>query len=596
MFGDAYFFSPSGGAPAWQRSFSGPHWTATAQTPQDVPALLERVERHSRDGDWVVLALAYEAAPAFEPGLAVHAPGETPVAFAAAYAAPAPGPTPPVAGNFAATPWRCQLSRERYDLALADIRENIRQGEVYQVNFTVPLTSRFSGDPAAWFDALAREQAAPYSCRLDCGRYTLLSFSPELFFSRQGETVAVRPMKGTMPRGRTPEEDAAQAAALAACPKNQAENRMITDLMRNDLGRIARPGSVRVPECFTVTRIATAWQMTSTVAAAVPRETGLTRLLAALFPCGSITGAPKQSAMRLIRRLEPFPRGFYTGAIGHIAPGGDCVFSVAIRTVVLDRLTGLGRFGVGGGVTYDSTARAEYEECRVKAAFLHSPATPFELLETLRLENGHFAFCDEHLARLAGSAAYFGFRHRPEAVRAALETVRREHPRTRRRVRLLLARNGAVRTMSFSLEPRARRLLLLGWAETPVDAGAAGLYHKTTRRGLYDRALADQPDCDDVLLRNTAGEVTESCRANLVAEIDGRLVTPALFCGLLPGTFRQRLLARGVVAEARLRPADLAAASRLWLINSVRLWMPARLAVSPTDAPLPRAPLSTGIF
>jgi len=592
MLGDAFFLSFAGSAPDWDRSFTNPHWLAAAQTVADVPALLQRAWDQSRQGAWVVVALAYEAAPAFDPGLRVHAPGKAPLAFAAAYAAPTgdgcPEPTP--SGTFTATPWRPLISRERYDRALVALRENIRQGEVYQVNYTFPLACRFSGDPATWFAALAREQGAAYSCRLDLGGRRLLSFSPELFFERRGETVVTRPMKGTMPRGGTPAADAAMAEKLRVCPKNRAENRMITDLLRNDLGRVARTGSVAVPELFTVEPLGPAWQMTSTVTARVPRETGLFPLLTALFPCGSITGAPKRSAMRLIRRLEPHPRGFYTGAIGQIAPGGDATFAVAIRTVECDSQTGLCRFGVGGGITYDSDARGEYEECRTKAAFLRQ-AAPFELLETLLLAHGRFAFLPEHCARLAGSAAFSGYAHDPAVIERALAAVRLARPTGRHRVRLLLARDGHPRTEAFPLGPRGTAPLRLGWASRPVTADDPALRHKTTRRERYDRALAEHPDCDDVLLINADGEVTESCRANLVAALDGRLVTPALACGLLPGTYRERLLARGRLVEARLRPEDLARASRLWCINSVRLWMPAVLA---TPDPAAASAPSTG--
>ena len=596
MLGDACFLSHADRVPAWSRTFSRPHWHAAARTPEAVRQLVAAAAARADAGEWVVLALAYEAAPAFEAGLAVHPaasdPKQPPLAFAAAYRGPEPdsGPARPAAGHFATTPWRPLIDRETYRRALADIRDDIRRGEVYQVNYTFPLASRFSGDPATWFAALAREQGAAYACRIDLGRHQLLSFSPELFFARQGDAVTVRPMKGTMPRGRTPDEDRAMAAALAACAKNRAENRMITDLMRNDLGRIARPGSVAVSDLFAVERLGTAWQMTSTVTAALPRPTPLAALLAALFPCGSITGAPKRSAMEIIRRLEPHPRGFYTGTIGLIGPGGDCTFSVAIRTVVLDRQTGLCRFGVGGGVTQYSDEADEYAECAVKARFLTHPAGPFELLETLRLGAGRYAFLPEHLARLRASADYHGFALDGPAVDAALEAVRTANPGKRLRVRLLVGRDGAARCEAYSLGTGRREPMRLGLDPTPVDAADAALFHKTTRRALYDRVLAARPDCDDVALCNTRGEVTESCRANIVAALDGRLLTPALDCGLLPGTFRERLLARGIIAEARLTPADLARADRLWLINSVRLWMPAVLA----DAvPQAARPLST---
>lgn len=582
MIGDACFLSTarSGGQPCprWPRAFAGPRWTRTASTLDAVLPTLRAAQDQQRRGRWLVLALAYEAAAAFDPGLAVHPPSGELLAFAAAYDAPLPALPAPAAGPFAAEPWRPLLSRADYARAIAAIHEEIRQGEVYQVNYTFPLQSRFRGDPAAWFAALAARQQAGLCCRLDLGEAHLLSFSPELFFTRHGERLTVRPMKGTLPRAETAAADAAQARALAGCPKNRAENRMITDLMRNDLGRIARPGTVRVPELFAVERLGAAWQMTSTVTAEAPRDLDLIAVLAALFPCGSITGAPKASAMRVIRDLEPFPRGFYTGALGWVAPDGDCAFNVAIRTVSLDARTGLTRFGVGGGITHYSRETEEYAECRLKARFLTEPPAGFQLLETLRLDSGRYAFLAEHLARLEASARTLGFACPGPAIDAALAQAAQASGGQRRRVRLLLSPDGAAAAEAFALPDRLPRPAVLGICPEPVDAADPGLAHKTTRRARYDRALAARPDCDDVLLVNAAGEVTESCRANLVVRLDGRLLTPATSCGLLPGTYRARLIARGILAEAVLSPADLARAEALWLVNSVRLWTRAVLA------------------
>ena len=576
MKGDAWF---AGAAPAgdaatrdWPRTFAAPVWSGLAHTPEEVLPLLRAALAEQERGRWLVLALAYEAAPAFDATLPAHAPTGEPLAFAAAYHAPMPASPPAQAGPATAAPWTPGLSREAYGRAIDAIHRHIVLGECYQVNYTFPLESRFTGDRDAWFAALAARQQAALCCRLDMGGQSLLSFSPELFFKRQGGQITVRPMKGTLARGDTPESDAGQAAALAACPKNQAENRMITDLMRNDLGRIARPGSVAVSDRFAVEPLGAVWQMTTTVTAAVPRSLDLIAVLSALFPCGSITGAPKRSAMDAIRRLEPFPRGFYTGAIGWVAPDGECLFNVAIRTMTLNHADGLCRFGVGGGITHDSRRAEEYAECQLKARFLTDPLPDFALLETLRLDNGRFSFLAEHRARLAASARSLGFPLDDRAIDAALARAVREAAGQPRRVRLLLAAGGQVATESFPLPARLGRPARLGLCPDPVAANDPTLFHKTTRRERYDRALAARPDCDDVLLVNAGGEVTESCRANVVTRLGGRLLTPALSCGLLPGTYRARLLARGVLAEAVLTPDDLARAEELWLVNSLRLW------------------------
>jgi para-aminobenzoate synthetase/4-amino-4-deoxychorismate lyase len=342
--------------------------------------------------------------------------------------------------------------------------------------------------------------------------------------------------------------------------------------MRNDLGRIALPGSVAVPRLFDVEGLGAVWQMTSTVTAEVAPAVGLIDILRALFPCGSITGAPKAASMRLIRDLEPGPRGFYTGALGYVAPNGDSAFCVAIRTVTVATASHTARCGVGGGITHDSRAEDEYAECRAKARFLTDPEAGFALLETMRLCAGRVSFASEHRARLAASAAALGFAWDQSAVETALAGAVAAAGADRARLRVLLAASGRVSVERHPLPARLTRPARLGLCPVPVDPADPTLGHKTTRRERYDNALAARPDCDDVVLVNTHGEITESCRANLVLRLDGRLLTPCAACGLLPGTYRARLLARGVVAEAVLTPADLARAEAVWLVNSLRLW------------------------
>ncbi len=575
MLGEAVFFSaagPDGYSPrGWSRAFAAPAWHGLAYAAAEVIPLLERACRERERGRWLVLALAYEAAPAFDPALAVHAPapGE-PIAFVAAYDAPLPRSPRPAFAPLPAAPFAPVLARPDYDRAIAAIRDELGRGEAYQVNYTFPLSGPAPADLSAWFAALAVRQQAGLCCRIDMGGRVVLSFSPELFFTRQGHCLTVRPMKGTARRAADPAADAAAARALAACPKNQAENRMIVDLMRNDLGRVAVPGSVAVPELFAVEPLGAAWQMTSTVTAEVAPATGLLDILRALFPCGSITGAPKAAAMRIIGERETGPRGWYTGALGFVAPDGDCAFSVAIRTVVVDTARRTAVYGVGGGITHDSRAGDEYAECRLKARFLSDPAAGFSLLETLRLDAGRVSFLTEHLARLAASAAALGFPCDAAAVAAALDAAARQPGRAR--LRLTLSPAGQITVTRHPLPARLGRPARLALCPEPVDPADPTLFHKTTRRVRYDAALAARPDRDDVVLCNTLGEVTESCRANLVVRLGGRLLTPAAECGLLPGTYRARLLARGVVAEARLAPADLKRAEAVWLVNALRLW------------------------
>ncbi len=383
-------------------------------------------------------------------------------------------------------------------------------------------------------------------------------------------------MKGTAHRGFWPARDQALARQLHDCPKNRAENAMIVDMIRNDMGRIACPGSIHVEEPFAVERYPTVLQMTSTVSS----RTGATlpEVFAAMFPCASITGAPKVRTMQIIRQLESEPRGVYTGAIGMVQPGGRARFNVAIRTVVIDKENGLAEYGVGGGIVWDSRPCEEYAECRTKAAVLTAHFPPFDLLETLRFDPGTgYNLLQEHLDRLAASATYFGYRLDIALVRAELESLA-AHLAAPVRVRLTVTESGQVNLETAAapcINPGAPWRLKL--AARPVNKSDVFLYHKTTHRLVYDNARRESPPCDDVLLYNEAGQVTETTIANIVCRIDGRLVTPPLESGLLAGAFRQSLIKNGQVAEQIIRVDQLPHCQELFAVNSVRGWMNAVL-------------------
>jgi para-aminobenzoate synthetase/4-amino-4-deoxychorismate lyase len=402
-------------------------------------------------------------------------------------------------------------------------------------------------------------QGAQYSVYLDLGRYQVLCLSPELFFERRGNHVITRPMKGTVRRGRWPAEDLELAQWLKHSAKDRAENVMIVDLLRNDLGKVSVPGSVRVSSLFDLERFETVWQMTSTVESTLQDGTTLVDLMRALFPCGSITGAPKIRTMQIIRELERFPRGLYTGAIGLLRPGGDCVFNVAIRTVVIDTESGVATFGVGGGVTIDSTADREYEECLVKSRFLRSTAREFQLFESILVEDGTYFLLAEHLQRLKDSAGYFGFTFSGTRINADLERIAIENPRGSLKVRLTLWKDGRVETQVTELSD----IKDVELATEPVDSSDRFLFHKTTRR----------PGRDGLVFWNERGEVTESSIANIVVPIDGELFTPPIECGLLPGVFRNQLLAEGKIKERVITIEEFQDAPEFFLINSVRKWI-----------------------
>lgn len=525
-------------------------------------------------GQWVVGFLTYEAAPAFDSALAAHPPGEMPLAWWGIFEAPEQvfDSEPWISDEPAVRPhldWQPRLNREAYGQALAHIREAIAKGDTYQVNFTFPLEAPFAGPAWPFFKNLC--QAAPYGAYLDLGRFVICSASPELFFELEGGHLRTRPMKGTAPRGRSAQEDAEQAKDLAASSKDRAENVMIVDMMRNDLGRIAQPGSVRVEELFTVETYPTVHQLTSTVVA----ETGASfgEVLRALFPCASITGAPKVSTSKIIRRLEAEPRGVYTGAVALLSP--QCArLSVAIRTATIDRAQGTARYGTGGGIVWDSQVEDEYEECRTKAQVLRPAPPSFALLETLlwRPRSGYFLL-ERHLSRLLASAHYFGYPLDSDAMRAALEEIVPSFGKMRQRVRFEAFRDGRLEITHrpWPCSGRTRWRIMLD--DRPTDTTDPFLFHKTTNRRVYDEALGRHGSADEILLFNERGELTEATRANLVLEVDGELLTPALHCGLLAGTYRAELLHRGRLREAILPIEMFEKAQRIFLVNSVRGWI-----------------------
>lgn len=544
-----------------------------ADTVDEVRPVLAAVQRAVDDGLHAAGFVAYEAAPAFDPALVTHPPDRRlPLAWFAFYARrdevdPAFGG----ATDVELGPWRMDVSEDEYRDRIERIRALIAAGDTYQVNLTARLHAEFRGDDLAFYERLCLAQRSAFCAFLRLDGFSILSASPELFFHATGSDLELRPMKGTRPRGRWPDEDRALAAELAASPKDRAENLMIVDLLRNDAGRVAEFGSVRVERMFQPERYETVHQLTSTVRARLRTGAGLPEIFGALFPCGSVTGAPKVRTMAIIAGLEDAPRGVYCGAIGFVSPG-ESAFSVAIRTLVLDHATGEVELGVGSGVTFDSDASAEYRECLAKAAFARRAPAGFDLLETLLWEpDGGWYLLDGHLQRLAGSAEYFDFPFHREAVIQALADAADTFTGRAMRYRLTLARTGLLAVQSAPLE-RSAEPVRISIALEPVDSHDPLLYHKTTARAIYERRKAARPDCDDALLVNERGEITESTIANLVVRIGGALWTPSLESGLLPGVLRADLLARGEIRERVLDPDDLDRAEEVWLINSVRRW------------------------
>ena len=568
----------------------GPVGVVEARRPEEVADVIAAAEASAQRGLWAGGFVAYEAAPGLDPALAVRSRdpddpfSELPLAWFALFEGreqtALPEPRDDGAGTTDDT-WRPSVDRGRYDAAIAAIRERIAAGDTYQVNHTLRLRSTVTGDDRGLYRDMCFAQRGAHAAYLNAGRYRICSASPELFFELNEGRLTTRPMKGTAPRGRWPAEDDQIAEKLEASVKDLAENAMIVDLLRNDLGRVSRPGTVGWSEVFAAERYETVWQLTSTVASQIEPGAGLREVFAALFPSGSVTGAPKVRSMEIIAGLEDSPRGVYCGAVGVLAPPGHeptARFNVAIRTVTVDSDSGAAEYGVGGGITWDSRAGAEYEETVAKARILTSRRPRFELLETLLHEPGSgLRRLDRHLERLRSSAAYFGFHHDATAVDEALSQAVASVPDRPARVRLLLDRGGRITTGAVPLPSRPEPVRV-AIDDVPVDPADVLLFHKTSRRERYEEARARHPDADDVLLINTRGEVTESTIANLAVLLDGRWVTPPLDAGLLPGTERAALLAEGTIEEASLRPEDLARAVELRLVNATGPWRRAVLA------------------
>jgi para-aminobenzoate synthetase/4-amino-4-deoxychorismate lyase len=444
----------------------------------------------------------------------------------------------------------------RFTQAIERIRDYIAAGDTYQVNYTYRLRFDAFGSTISLYRRLRARQPVPYGALIalpDGG--AVLSFSPELFVRCSGGTLLARPMKGTAPASDDEAINAERAAALARDPKNRAENLMIVDLLRNDLGRVAQTGSVTVPKLFEVTRFGAVLQMTSTVQAQLREDVGLAEIFSALYPCGSITGAPKRRTMEIIDELEPDPRGIYTGAIGWFdPPGGDRPFgdfclSVPIRTLSLGPGEGVrrGELGVGAGIVYDSDPQSEYAECRLKARFLTGLANQVALFETIKAswQDGP-RHLDLHLARMGASAAYFGLAFHAAAAQALVVDACLGLPPEGgiHRLRLSLAADGGLAIASAPLAPLSEPVRVV-LAEETTHSGDVFLRHKTTIRSRYDAAwrAAEAQGAFDALFFNERGELTEGGRSNVFVRLDGHWYTPPLSCGLLPGVMRQVMLA-----------------------------------------------------
>jgi para-aminobenzoate synthetase/4-amino-4-deoxychorismate lyase len=579
------------------RLYRAPSEIVVARCADEVLPALDRLAQLAAEGHHLAGMIGYEAGLALEPRLLpllANRVGEQPLMWFGAFATLEAIPAHDVpawlkahqgTGAPAIGPLEPQLTTGAYAGAFAQIQSAIEAGDIYQANLTFPLAGTWRGDPLALYASLRPNALAGHGGIVHDGAGWLLSFSPELLFDLRDGAITVRPMKGTRPRSDDPEQDAMLRSMLAASTKDRAENLMIVDLMRNDLSRIAVPGSVEVDAPFAIESYPTVHQMVSTVRARLAEGRNALDVLRALFPCGSVTGAPKIRAMELIAQVERDPRHAYCGSIGWIEPTGDAAFNVAIRTLRLDAgEAGAGCravLGVGSAIVADSAALPEWRECLVKGGFVRQPgvgtAARFDLIETMRFtpEEG-IVLLDLHLARLSGSAQELGFAFDRHAVRNAIQALCFDAERPSK-LRLLAARSGAYSLELSDLPAMLPEPLTCAVLRLPVDEGDWRLRHKSTDRSFYDRglAVAQAAGAHEALFLRDDGLVTEGCFTNLFVERDGMLLTPPAHLGLLPGVLRRSLLDSGRAAEAKLTLDDLAAGFLVG--NALRGLMPARL-------------------
>jgi para-aminobenzoate synthetase / 4-amino-4-deoxychorismate lyase len=552
-------------------TFQNPVSVITAHKIEDVLPSFQLVQEAVDKGFYAAGFLSYESAPAFDPSFKVKSGSAYPLLWFGIFTNPK-YEQPTSNGDFSVSEWNPSITMEAYKQAITSIKKSIQAGDTYQTNYTIRLHSQFEGDGLAFYNRLKKAQNSNYCAYIHTGQHSILSASPELFFQLDNGKITTRPMKGTIKRGTSFEEDGANAHWLFHSEKNRAENLMIVDLLRNDLGMIAESGTVHVEKLFEIEQYPTVHQMTSTISARVSESTNMVDIFKALFPCGSITGAPKISTMDIIAELEIEPREVYCGAIGYLTPNKEAIFNVPIRTVLIDHLSGNAVYGVGGGVTWDSTWEGEYLEIHAKAKLLEEKPTEFHLLESLLLDEGDYFLLEEHLKRLENSARYFGFLFEGEKVRNSLLEYRDYQPNGLIKVRLLLAKNGKLTIESQPITQQAS-ILKVSIADEPVDKTNPFLYHKTTNREIYSKFQKQKPsEVFDVLLWNQDGELTEFTNGNLVLEINGTFWTPPIEGGLLAGTYRDVLLKTGEIKEKILTKSDLKKATRVWFINSVRKW------------------------
>ncbi|MFJ8259889.1 aminodeoxychorismate synthase component I [Peribacillus asahii] len=549
--------------------FTHPKQIVETSNLDEVLTKMLEVQAYVNQGYYAAGYVSYEAAPAFDSAFMVKQGERMPLLWFGIFEQPT-FLKECNTGSFQLSNWTSSTSKEQYEAGFTNIKTEIKKGNTYQVNYTLRLQAQFEGDDFAFYQQLEKAQNSDYSAYLHIGNYRILSASPELFFHWRDDVITTKPMKGTVKRGLFLEQDREQASWLAESAKNQAENVMIVDLLRNDVSVIAENGSVHVPALFEIEQYPTVWQMTSTVKAKTKEHTTITDIFKALFPCGSITGAPKIKTMDIITHVEDSPREVYCGAIGYITPEREAIFNVPIRTVWIDTETGRAEYGAGGGITWDSVLSEEYAEAFLKAKLLTEVRPDFQLLESFRLENGEYYLFHHHMKRLMEAAEYFQFPIVEEDVTNELHQFAEQHSDGLYKVRLVVSKTNKVEVSGMTIED-TYSTISIRLADSPIKTNHPFVYFKTTNRQAYE--TFSKQNVFDVLLWNENEEITEFTNGNVVVKLNGKLYTPPVECGLLAGTFRKQLLLQKEIEEKVITKAELLKAEEVWFINSVRKWI-----------------------
>lgn len=546
--------------------FSNPEAVLTTNSIDQVDKVLSEVESYIDRGYYAAGYIGYEASAGLDDALDTLEFADYPLIWFGIYTEYKPFDIDNIECEpFDMGEWTPNISSEQYEKSITAIKNYIRAGDTYQVNYTFRLLNSFRGNPLSLAKTIFNAQSSKYCAYINLGDIHICSASPELFFEYRNGDVMSKPMKGTVKRGLSSAQDEQQKNWLHHSIKNRAENVMIVDMIRNDMSRFANAGSVKVDRLFNVEQYPTVFQMTSTVNAKT--QSSAVTVVRDMFPCASITGAPKVRTMEIIKELEPVGRGIYTGSIGYFSPDNKAQFNVAIRTVVVDEENQSAEYGVGGGIVWDSSAVAEFDECKLKAKILTYKEPGFEILESILWSPKEgIVFWDFHKERLAQSARYFNFKFNIDVKEKILDRVTGKT--TPQKVRILLHKSGEIEINVSELTSLIGARV--GLAKSRKNTQSPYVFNKTTNRIFYENAVHEAKNVNDVFIVNNEGHITETCFGNIVLKLGDKFITPSIECGLLAGIYRKYLLEQGVIVEGYIALSDLERAEEIYIINSVR--------------------------